>query len=478
MEGAPAIHSRSSMNPFPGENFLLQNPAGQQLYHEHAAHLPVIDYHSHLSVRRIAENIPFENITEAWLADDHYKWRAMRASGVPEEYITGKATDREKFFSWAACVPNTLRNPLYHWTHLELKRLFGINSLLNPGSAQEIFNRCNGLLGEQGMTPRGILQQMKVETICTTDDPADDLSWHGKIKKDGFSVQVLPGFRPDKILDASDPLQYNAYLDRLSAAAGMEVATYPDLLEALSRRVIFFSDRGCRLSDHGMQQMPAPHPQGRHAETVFRDIRQGRNVTVADQVTLQFEVLKELCLLYHAQGWTQQFHLGALRNCNTRIRKNMGSDAGTDSIGDFPQAATLASFLDGLDASDRLAKTILYNLNSSDNGVFATMAGNFNDGSMAGKIQWGPAWWFLDQKEGIEAQLNTLSAYGLLAKFTGMVTDSRSFLSFPRHEYFRRILCNLIGRDMEQGELPDDMQMLGALCTAVCYHNAKNYFRF
>ncbi len=464
------------MHPFLDEDFLLQNQTARTLYHDHTESLPILDYHSHLPSGEVGENRPFRNITDAWLGGDHYKWRAMRANGIAEKYISGEAGAEEKFLHWAACVPYTMGNPLYHWTHLELKRIFGITRLLNPGSAREIFRACNEKLADPGWWPRGILEKMKVEVSCTTDDPASDLGWHGQIRESGFAVHVLPGFRPDPVLDASDPSKYNAYLDRLGEVAGLDIRSFGDLMDALARRISFFSSQGCRLSDHGLEQMPEPGKQS--PETLFNRIREGRSIPVKEQESLQHAILKELCLLYHQQGWVQQFHLGALRNANTRIRIAVGGNAGTDSIGDYPQAVRLSSFLDSLDCSDRLARTILYNLNPADNGVFATMAGNFNDGSMPGKVQWGPAWWFLDQKDGIEAHLDTLAAYGLLSRFTGMVTDSRSFLSFPRHEYFRRILCNRVGDQVEKGELPADLPWLGQLCGAVCYHNAKSFFGF
>ncbi|HUX84841.1 MAG TPA: glucuronate isomerase [Chitinophagaceae bacterium] len=464
------------MHLFLDEDFLLQNQTARTIYHDHVESLPILDYHSHLPSPEIAENKPFPNITEVWLGGDHYKWRAMRANGIPENYITGQAGAEEKFLHWAACVPYTMGNPLYHWTHLELKRIFGINQLLDPGSAAGIFRACKEKLADPGFRPKGILEKMRVEVSCTTDDPVSGLSWHKQIRESGFRVRVLPGFRPDLVLNPSDPGKYNVYLDQIAQVAGTEIRSFGDLMEALSRRVAYFSSQGCRLSDHGLEQMPEP---GNHnPETIFNRIRQGKSVNPGEQECLQHAILKELCLLYHQQGWVQQFHLGALRNANTRIRIAVGGDAGTDSIGDFPQATRLSAFLDSLDRSDRLARTILYNLNPADNGVFATMAGNFNDGSIPGKVQWGPAWWFLDQKDGIEAHLETVSNYGLLSRFTGMVTDSRSFLSFPRHEYFRRILCNRIGDQVEKGELPADLTWLGWLCGAVSYHNAKSYFGF
>lgn len=466
------------MKKFLDNNFLLQTKTAEMLYHVYAASLPVIDYHCHLPVALIADNQPFTNITQAWLEGDHYKWRAMRANGTPEKFISGQATPEEKFLHWAACVPRTMRNPLYHWTHLELSRIFGISRLLDESSSKEIYKQCNEKLRHPDFYPRGILLRMNVETVCTTDDPADDLSYHRKIQHSRFTVRVLPGFRPDRVLAMEDITLYNNYLDKLSTAAGLEIRGYEDLLEALRRRVAFFHEHGCKLSDHGLEQLYHTAYTEKGLKSTFNKIRDKKSPDQKEKSELRSALIRELCLMYHEKGWVQQFHLGAIRNNNSRIRRAVGTDAGTDSIGDFPQAANLSAFLDSLDSENRLARTILYNLNPADNEVFATMAGNFNDGSTPAKVQWGPAWWFLDQKDGIERHLNALSAMGLLSRFAGMVTDSRSFLSFPRHEYFRRILCNLVGRDAEQGELPDDIPWLGQLCADICYHNAKHFFGF
>ncbi|HVB04001.1 MAG TPA: glucuronate isomerase [Chitinophagaceae bacterium] len=463
---------------FLDSNFLLQTKTAELLYHVYAEPLPLVDFHCHLPVERIASNQPFENITELWLTGDHYKWRAMRANGTPEKYISGDASAEEKFFHWACAVPYTLRNPLFHWAHLELSRVFGIEKLLNEASAREIYRQCNEKLRQPGFSPRGILLHMNVETVCTTDDPTDDLEFHQKIRKSHFTVRILPGFRPDRVLETEHPGQFNAYLDKLSAAAGTEIRTYEELLETLRNRIDYFHQQGCRLSDHGLEHLFNGGYTEKQLKAAFKQIREKKTLDQQGALELKAAILRELCKMYHLKGWVQQFHLGAIRNNNTRIRRLIGQDAGTDSIGDFPQSRELSRFLDGLDLEDRLARTILYNVNPADNEVFATMAANFNDGSTLGKVQWGPAWWFMDQKEGMERQLNTLSAMNLLSRFVGMVTDSRSFLSYPRHEYFRRILCNLLGRDAENGELPDDIPLLGKMCVNICYQNAKDYFGF
>lgn len=471
--------------PFLGDDFLLDNDFAARLYHDHAAGQPIIDYHCHLSPDDIAANRQFRSITECWLAGDHYKWRAMRAQGVPETYITGPGSDWEKFEHWAATVPCTLRNPLFHWTHLELQRYFGIHDLLTPASAAAIFAETNAALATPTLSTQGILQKMRVEIVCTTDDPADSLEAHQLLSPSLLSpshpspslTKILPTFRPDQaILIEKDG--FPAYIDRLGLAAQLDICSFPDLLDALEHRMDFFHALGGRLSDHGLERLYAEPCTDAEADRIFRKRNAGQPVTTREAELYQSALLYYLGLGYHRRGWTQQFHLGALRNNNTRLLRRLGPDTGFDSIGDFRQAEALARFLDRLDQDDQLARTILYNLNPGDNAVFATMAGNFNDGSIPGKIQWGSAWWFLDQKDGIEKQLNTLSQLGLLSRFVGMLTDSRSFLSFPRHEYFRRILCNLIGRDVMAGALPADMEVLGGLVEDICYRNARSYFGF
>ena len=463
---------------FLSDDFLLQSATARQLYHAHAAPQPIIDYHCHLPPDQIAQNRQFENITQLWLYGDHYKWRAMRANGVNERFITGDASDWEKFEKWAETVPYTVRNPLYHWTHLELRRYFGITELLGPGSAHRIWEQCNALLQTPDYGVQGLLRRMNVRVVCTTDDPADTLEHHQALRAQDAEVQVLPTFRPDKAMtpEASD---YPAYLQKLGAAAGLAINSYADLLAALRQRHDYFASLGGRLSDHGLERVYAvPYTEAQVAAT-FAKARAGQALTAEEIEQFKSAMLVELAIMDWEKGWTQQFHLGALRNNNTRALRQLGPDTGWDSIGDFGQAASLSRFLDTLDNQDKLTKTILYNLNPADNDLFATMIGNFQDGSVAGKMQFGSGWWFLDQKDGMEKQLNALSNMGLLSRFVGMLTDSRSFLSYPRHEYFRRILCNVLGRDVENGELPaEELPWLGELVERICYGNARDYFGF
>lgn len=465
------------MKTFLSENFLLENDFGARLYHDYAAAMPIIDYHNHLSPGDIANNRNFNSITEAWLEGDHYKWRAMRTYGIAEEYITGSGADKEKFRKWAEVVPFTIRNPLFHWTHLELRRYFGIGQLLKPETAENIYHQCNEALAREAFSCRGLLGRMQVESLCTTDDPLDDLSFHQSIQKSGFETLVLPTFRPDKLY-AIESDQYLTYIDRLGGIVGFEINTFDKLLEAAESRISFFHSMGGRLSDHGFEQLYDVEYSIPTAEKTFQQALSGKESTKYEIQVFTMTLLVELSKLYHHFGWTQQFHLGAIRNNNTRKLSQLGPDTGYDSIGDFNQIRGLSKFLCTMEAHDQLTKTILYNLNPRDNEAFATMTGNFMDGIIAGKIQYGSGWWFLDQKEGMERQLNALSNMGLLSQFIGMLTDSRSFLSFPRHEYFRRILCNLIGKDVENGELPADENHLGSIIKDICYHNAKKYLQF
>jgi glucuronate isomerase len=462
---------------FLDSNFLLQTQAAEQLYHTYAAKQPIIDYHNHLSPKDIAENRQFTNLTEIWLEGDHYKWRAMRTNGVNEKFCTGNASAEEKFMKWAETVPYTLRNPLYHWTHLELKNYFGIDQLLNKDSAKSIYEECNAQLQTKEFRVQGLLKKMNVETLCTTDDPSDDLKYHIAHGKSN-GVKMLPTFRPDKSYAFADVLAYKNYLKKLSEAAEVEINSLSTLLQALERRIGFFHKQGCRLADHGLEKLPFENLSQSEATTLFANVLKGLVLTKKEINGLQSVIIAHLCRLYHTNGWVQQFHLGALRNNSSRMLRELGADTGFDSIGDFPQAKTMAKFFDQLDTSNQLAKTIIYNLNPADNELFATMIGNFNDGPSPGKMQWGSGWWFLDQKDGIEKQLNALSNMGLLSRFVGMVTDSRSFLSFPRHEYFRRTLCNVLGNDMENGELPNDFSLVGKLAQDISYLNAKTYFNF
>ena len=466
------------MKSFLSDDFLLQTATARTLYHEYAKQMPIIDYHNHLLPDQIAADKQFDNITQIWLSGDHYKWRAMRANGVPERYITGDASDWEKFEKWAETVPATLRNPLYHWTHLELRRYFGITELLNKASARRIYEECSARLQTPEYSVRNLLKRMHVETLCTTDDPADSLEHHQALAASGFEISVLPTFRADKAMAVDDAASYNAYLDRLGAVAEVEIRTLADLETALRRRHDFFASLGCRLSDHGLEQIYAAPYTPAEVAASFAKIRGGQELTPAENVRLKSALLVLLAEMDWEKDWTQQYHLGALRNNNTRMLRELGPDTGWDSIGDFPQGRALSTFLDRLDGQNKLAKTIIYNLNPADNELIATIIGNFNDGSVAGKVQFGSGWWFLDQKDGMEKQLNTLSNMGLLARFVGMLTDSRSFLSYPRHEYFRRVLCNLLGTDVENGELPADMELLGGMVQDICYGNAKAYFGF
>jgi len=460
---------------FMGEKFLLHNRAAQRLYREFAEPEPIFDYHGHLSPKDIAENRQFGNLSEIWLEGDHYKWRAMRANGVAEKFCTGAAAPLDKFRAWAATVPHTLRNPLYHWTHLELKRYFGMDELLDGASAGRIWKKANEQLARPEFTARGILKKFKVTTLCTTDDPVDDLAHHKKIAVDGVGTRVFPAFRPDKALAVSQPAAFNAWVGRLEQAASMDIANLEDFVSALRRRHDYFHTNGCRLSDHGLTQCPASPCPDKTAAGIFARARRGRAASAEEHA--QFGT----CLMLHfgrwdaERGWVKQLHLGAQRNNNTRLLEQLGPDTGFDCIGDFPQAQALARYLDLLEREGRLPKMIVYNNNPVDNYAFAAILGSFQDGAIAGKMQFGAGWWFLDQKEGIQWQLNALSNIGLLSRFVGMVTDSRSFMSFPRHEYFRRVLCNLIGQEMERGELPNDEALLGGMIRNICYSNARQY---
>ncbi len=459
------------------DKFLLTTRTAQRLYRRFAQAQPILDFHCHLPPADIARNRRFASLFEIWLEGDHYKWRAMRANGVGEEYCTGSASPREKFQAWAATVPQTLRNPLYHWTHLELSRYFGIDELLNEQNAERIWQKANARLASAELSAHGILRKFGVTALCTTDDPADDLAAHAKIAASGLATAVFPTFRPDKALLVGQPDLLKAWLDRLAAAANVDIASLDDLLEALARRHQYFHDRSCRLSDHGLARCFATPCPAKTAGRIFERARDGKAATSEEQEQWSAFLMLFFGRLDADKGWTKQLHLGAQRNNNSRLLAGLGPDAGFDSIGDLPQAQSLAAFLNTLDNDGALPRTIIYNSNPADNYAIATLLGNFNDGSIAGKIQMGAGWWFLDQKEGMEWQLNALSNNGLLSRFVGMVTDSRSFMSYPRHEYFRRTLCALIGQEVERGELPDDDELLGALIRNVCYANARDYLR-
>jgi glucuronate isomerase len=466
------------MKSFMDENFLLETKSAEYLYHEHAAKMPIIDYHCHLIPQQIADNINFANITQAWLYGDHYKWRAMRSNGVNEKYCTGAASDQEKFMKWAETVPFTLRNPLYHWTHLELRRYFNIEELLNTTTAKRIYDKASNLLGTSEYCVRGLIRKMNVEIVCTTDDPVDPLDYHKKVKEEGFSTRIFPTWRPDKAMAVQDSDMYNAYLNTLAEVSDTEISNFESLLDALKKRHEFFHESGCRLSDHGLENFHAAEYTNNEIDTIFLKIRSGKPLNPVEIEKFKSAMLYELALIDHDKGWTQQFHVGAMRNNNTRRLRELGPDTGFDSIGDYSLGVPMSRFFDKLDNTNQLAKTIIYNLNPADNELMAAMIGNFQDGSIPGKMQFGSGWWFLDQKDGMERQINALATLGLLSRFVGMLTDSRSLLSYPRHEYFRRILCNLLGRDIEKGEIPNDMGLVGQMVENICYFNAKNFFDF
>ena len=461
-------------------DFVLESDTARSLYHNHAAILPVIDYHCHLDPAMIARDHRFDNLGEAWLSGDHYKWRAMRANGVDERFITGRDTgDWEKFEKWAATVPYTMRNPLYHWTHLELRTAFGVHKLLGPDTAREIYDQCSALLRTPEYSARGLMRRYNVEVVCTTDAPADSLEHHAALRREGFEIKVLPTWRPDRAMAVEDPVAFRAYVERLGAAAGVPVGSFTGLLEALGRRHDFFHEQGCRLSDHGTAGFHAADFTDSAANTIFGKAMGGKQLTGEEIETFKSAMMYHGALMDHAKGWVQQFHYGPLRNTNSRMMRLIGPDTGYDSIGDLAVGESMSRFFDRLDRDDRLAKTIIYNLNPRDNALVATMIGNFQGGGVVGKMQMGSGWWFMDQRTGMEDQLDSLSNLGLLSRFVGMLTDSRSFLSYPRHEYFRRIVCNLLGGDVERGLLPaSELPFIGRLVEGVSYRNAKSYFGF
>lgn len=464
------------------ENFLLQTETAQRLYHEHAAHMPIIDYHCHLAPQMIAEDHRFSGITELWLGGDHYKWRAMRSNGVPERFCTGSDTsDWEKFEKWAETVPYTFRNPLYHWTHLELRTAFGIQQILNPSTAREIYEACNDKLQhDPAYTARGLMRRYHVETVCTTDDPIDDLHWHKQIYESGFEIKVVPAWRPDKAMAVECPSDFRDYIERLSAVSGVTINHFSDLIDALQHRHDFFAANGCRLSDHGIEEFYAEDYTDAKIEHIFQQVMIGQTYLSEEDIRkFKSAMLVLFAEMDYASDWAQQFHYGAIRNNNTRMMQLLGPDTGFDSIGQFNTAKAMAKFLDRLSMEDKLTRTIIYNLNPADNEVVATMLGNFQDGTEPGKIQWGSGWWFLDQQDGMTKQMNALSLLGLLSRFVGMLTDSRSFLSYPRHEYFRRTLCNLLGQDVENGKIPvSEIVRVEQMVEDISYRNAKEYFKF
>lgn len=466
------------MKTFLDDNFLLNSKTAETLYHQFSKNLPIIDYHNHLIPEQIVNDTQFENITQVWLQGDHYKWRAMRANGVNEKYITGNASDKDKFLKWAETVPYTLRNPLFHWTHLELQRYFGITDLLSPKTAEKIYEETAAKLAEPAYSVRGLLKMMNVEVVCTTDDPIDSLNFHQQFAKEQESFKMLPAFRPDKAMNSDDVQALNAYIDQVEAVTNTSINSFSAYLDALKARHDFFAANGCSVSDHGLEQIYAEDYTDQEIAAIFEKIRSNQTLTYSENLQFKSAMLVQFAEWDHEKGWVQQYHLGALRNNNARMLRINGPDTGWDSIGDFSQARALSKFLNRLDNEDKLTKTILYNLNPADNELIATMIGNFNDGSIKGKIQFGSAWWFLDQKDGMTKQINALSNMGLLSRLVGMLTDSRSFLSFPRHEYFRRLVCDIFGEDVEKGELPNDVEWIGKIVGDISYHNAKEYFNF
>jgi glucuronate isomerase len=463
------------MKKFMDNDFLLQTKTAERLYHDHAAKMPIYDYHCHLSPKEIAEDKRYDNLGEIWLGGDHYKWRAMRTNGVTEQFVTGGASWREKFQKWAETVPQTIRNPLYHWTHLELQRYFGIDTLLSPATADKIFDACTAKLRTPEFSARNLMLKMNVKLVCTTDDPIDSLEYHKQIKARGFAVKVLPTFRPDKA--AAFSKDWKNYIQTLEKVSGVVIKDFASLLEAIDLRHEYFHSVGCRLSDHGVAYVPDAEASSAELDEIFAKAMKGEVVSPEESDAFQASFLVAVGQMNHARGWAQQFHVGVFRNNNSRLFKAVGPDTGFDSIADYRQGPGLIKLLDRLDSSNQLAKTVLYNINPCDNELMATMIGNYQDGSFPGKIQFGSAWWFLDQKDGMEKQMNALSSLGLLSRFVGMLTDSRSFLSYPRHEYFRRILCNLIGNEVENGEIPADMELLGEMVENISFNNAQNYFR-
>ena len=464
------------MKQFLDENFLLQNKTAEKLYHDFAKQMPIIDYHCHLPQSQILADTQFQNLTQVWLYGDHYKWRAMRTNGIDESYCTGDKPDFEKFEQWAKTVPYTLRNPLYHWTHLELQRYFGITDILNADSARDIYENCSAQLRTPDFSVRNLLRKMNVATVCTTDDPADDLKDHQTLKAEGFEIPVLPAFRPDAAMNVDNASNFKKYVARIEKAANTNITNLDSYLAALQSRHDFFAANGCSVSDHGLEEIYAEDYTEAEVSQLFDKVIGGTELTLEERRKFKSAMLVHFAEWDWKKGWVQQYHLGALRNNNLRRMRELGPDTGWDSIGDFSQGRALAKFLGKLDDQNKLAKTIIYNLNPADNELMATMIGNFNDGSVAGKVQFGSGWWFLDQKDGMTKQMNALSNMGLLSKFVGMLTDSRSFLSYPRHEYFRRILCNLFGTEIEAGELPNDIAWTGQVVQDICYNNARQYF--
>ncbi len=468
------------MKTFMDENFLLETKTAQDLYHNHAAKMPIIDYHCHLVPKMVADDHKFKSITEIWLGGDHYKWRAMRTNGVNERFCTGNDTsDWEKFEKWAETVPYTMRNPLYHWTHLELRTAFGINEIVSPKTAREIFDACNEKLTKPEYSARGLMRRYNVQVVCTTDDPVDTLEHHISTRESGFEIKMLPTWRPDKAMAVESPTNFRAYIEKLAEVSGVTISAFDDVVEALRKRHKFFEEQGCKLSDHGIEEFYAEDYTETEIKAIFNKVYGGATLTKEEILKFKSAMLIIFGEMDAETGWTQQFHYGAIRDNNSKMFNQLGSDTGFDSIGEFNTAKAMSKYFNKLNSAGKLTKTILYNLNPCANEVIATMIGNFQDGSTAGKMQFGSGWWFLDQKNGMEKQMNALSVLGLLSRFVGMLTDSRSFLSYPRHEYFRRTLCNLLGNDVESGQLPaSEIDFIGQMTENISYYNAKNFFRF
>ncbi len=465
------------MKPFIHDDFLLGNKTAIKLYHQYSKNQPIIDFHCHLSPSMIADDRQFVNLTQAWLEGDHYKWRAMRTNGIDEKYCTGKVSDNDKFAKWAATVPYTVGNPLYHWTHLELARYFKITDLLSPKTATSIYKKASTLLQTKEFSVRSLLRRMKVEVVCTTDDPSDTLEFHKKLKGT-FEIGIFPTWRPDNVVKTEDPVKFKAYISRLEKASGTDIKNFSSLVEALDNRHKFFHKMGTKASDHGLDRFYFTTFTASDADKAFKKVMKGGMLSAEEAEKYKTAIMTELCRMNHKRGWTQQFHVGAMRNNNNRMFRQMGPDTGWDSIGIAQDAFKMSKFLSSLDDTNQLARTILYNLNPADNEMMITMAGNFNDGTTPVKVQYGAAWWFLDQKNGMEKHIKDLASLALMRRFIGMVTDSRSFLSYPRHEYFRRIVCNYIGEEVEKGTIPDEEELLKPLIEGVSYKNAKEHFGF
>lgn len=464
------------MKKFMDEKFLLTNPTAINLFNNYAKDMHIIDYHCHINPKEIFENKKFNNITEAWLYGDHYKWKAMRALGIEEKYITGDAEDYDKFLAWAKTISMSIGNPLYHWTHLELQRFFGVYEVLNEKTAPAIWEKVNALLSGEGYRVRDLIKNSKVDIICTTDDPTDSLEYHKKIKESkDFDVKVLPAFRPDKAL-VINKIDFTIWVKKLGEVSGKNINDYSTLLEALEIRIRFFHENGCRVSDHALDYVPYLEASKEEVTKIFTKALNGEEVSLDDEKKYKTFTLNFLGKMYSKLGWTMELHLNAFRNANTRMFNKIGPDTGYDAINDSDVTYPLIKFLDSLEKEDSLPKTILYSLNPNDNYTLGAIIGCFQGSGILGKIQLGAAWWYNDTKDGMLAQMKTLSNVGLLSTFLGMLTDSRSFLSYTRHEYFRRILCNMLGEWVEDGEIPDDMEFLGKIVQNISYYNAKNYF--